>query len=83
MDSEVLIIKLFQEIDEYEDMVTYQEINDMENDIHFSVGNLSWQPEDAIIGRSLFDANDFVRALNKGIELANKGIKQVVLIGKE
>ena len=56
---------------------------DKENDIHFSVGNLSWQPEDAIIGRSLFDANDFVRTLNKGIELANKGIKQVVLIGKE
>ena len=58
-----------------------QIINDKENNIHFSVCNLWECPEDAIIGRDLFDVDDYVKALNKGIELEKKGYTSVE-IGK-
>ena len=55
----------------------YQEINNKENNICFRVCNLYDCPEDAIIGRDLFDVNDYIEALNKGIELAKKGYTSV------
>lgn len=55
-----------------------QTIIDKENDINFGVSNLAECPEDAIIGRDLFNSDDYIRALNKGIELANKGYTKVV-----
>lgn len=55
-----------------------QTIIDKENDINFGVSNLTECPEDAIIGRDLFNSDDYIRALNKGIELANKGYTKVV-----
>ncbi len=72
-------IKLKQEIDEYEDIITYQELEDKENNISFSVHNLNWDPEDALIQRELFNAQDYVETLNKGIELAKKGYTSVVI----
>lgn len=56
-----------------------QTIVDKENDINFGVYNLTDCPEDAIIGRGLFNSDDYIRALNKGIELANKGYTKVVV----
>lgn len=56
-----------------------QTIVDEENDINFNVYNLMDCPEDAIIGRGLFNSDDYIRALNKGIELANKGYRKVVV----
>ena len=44
------------EHDDYDDRDTYQGINSQEHNICFSVCNLEWNPEDAIIGRSLFNA---------------------------
>lgn len=67
--------------DDYEE-VCMEEISDKDNDINFSVCNLDECPEDAIIGRCLFDTNDYIRALNKGIELAKKGYTKVEF-GKE
>ena len=55
-----------------------QEINDTENGISFSVHDLYECPEDAVIGRDLFDAYNYIKALNKGIELAGKGYTSVV-----
>ena len=55
-----------------------QTIIDKENDINFGVCNLTDCPEDAIIGRDLFNSDDYIRALNKGIELANKGYTKVI-----
>lgn len=43
----------------------------------FSVYNLADCPEDAIIGRSLFDAHDWLRAVKYGIELARQGYTDV------
>ena len=39
----------------------------------FSVYNLSECPEDAIIGRDLFDGSDWVEAVRYGMELAKQG----------
>lgn len=75
-------IKLKQEIDEYEDIITYQELEDKENGISFEVHNLNWDPEDAYIERELFSAQDYINALNKGIELAKKGYTSVVIEDK-
>ena len=43
----------------------------------FDVYDLTDCPEDAIIGRALFDADDYVKALNRGIELAKAGYDRV------
>lgn len=43
----------------------------------FSVYNLNECPEDAIIGRDLFDDNDFIEAVRYGIELAKQGYTEV------
>lgn len=57
---------------------TRQQIVDKDNEIYFSVNNLCDCPEDAIIGRDLFDATDYINTLNKGIELAQKGYSKVI-----
>lgn len=76
-----LELVIYQESDDYEEITTYQEINDKEHNIKFSVSNLNWNPEDALIDRALFSAGDYIDALNKGIELANQGYTEVV-VGK-
>lgn len=63
---------------DYEE-VRIEEISDKDNDINFSVCNLDECPGDAVIGGGLFDANDYIRALNQGIELAKKGYTKVEL----
>lgn len=73
-----LELKVLEEIDTYDDEVRYQEIKDEDNNITFSVSNMDFCPEDAIIGRSLFTAIDYINTLNKGIELAKKGYDKVV-----
>ena len=45
----------------------------------FYVYNLSDCPEDAIIGRDLFDAYDFIHAVEFGINLARKGYTKIKL----
>ena len=45
----------------------------------FSAYNLAECPEDAIIGRDLFDAYDWLRAVEYGMELASQGYADVVL----
>ena len=70
MKNKVYKVIVNQKEDEYEG-VRYQSIN---NDImRFSVSNLSECPEDAIIGRDLFDADDYIRAVRTGMKLAQEG----------
>ena len=40
---------------------------------NFSVYNLCECPEDVIIGRDLFDADDFIYAVRLGMDLRDKG----------
>lgn len=77
MDKKVLVLDInyTEEDGGWGDRSQY--IRDEENNISFGVYSLNECPEDAIIGRDLFDANDYIRALNKGIELAKKGYDEV------
>ena len=70
------ILKLYVEADKYVG-VCYQEVSDELRTI-FRVYNLSECPEDAIIGRDLFDANDYLRAVKYGITLGQQGYDDVI-----
>lgn len=74
-----LTLKVYEDTDRYDDYIRGQEVyyNEDGINIDFSAYNLNECPEDAIIGRDLFDAYDYIRALNKGIELAKMGYDSV------
>lgn len=69
------ILNLYVE-ENYYDGVTYEQVSDEEQNL-FSVCNLNECPEDAIIGRDLFDANDYLTAVRYGIKLAKQGYDEV------
>lgn len=46
---------------------------DNNDDMVFSVWNLNECPEDAVIGRDLFDEQDFMNAVKLGMKLAKEG----------
>jgi hypothetical protein len=69
-------LKLYVKEDYY-DRVTYESVRDEEDGYLFSVSNLNECPEDAIIGRDLFDAHDYLKAVRYGIELAKQGYDEV------
>lgn len=75
-NEKVLVLKL---IDRYEDWNDFhsQELENKEENINFSVSDLSDCPEDACIGRDLFDADDYISVLEKGMELAKKGYTKI------
>ena len=50
---------------------------------NFSVSNLCECPEDAIIGRDLFDADDFIYAVRLGINLRDKGYTDLQITEQE
>lgn len=68
-----------EEFDDYDCIIERQELLDPDNDMQlvFDVNNFTFCPEDAIIDRGLFNASDYIRALNKGIELAKAGYDRV------
>ena len=68
-----------EEFDDYGGVIDRQELLDPDNDmcLVFDVDNFTYNPEDAIIERGLFDADDYIGALNKGIELAKAGYDKV------
>ena len=76
--SKELVLEYIESYDDY-DNLRGQEISNDEEDVYFGVCNLNECPEDAIIGRDLFTADNYVEALNKGIELANKGYTRVII----
>ena len=68
-----------EEFDDYDGIIESQELLDPDDGMRlvFDVRNFTFCPEDAIIERGLFNANDYIRALNKGIELAKAGYDRV------
>ena len=58
--------------------IYYQKLYDKEERVaFFTVSNLNECPEDAIIGRDLFDATDYIKAVKRGIKLAEQGYTDV------
>lgn len=49
----------------------------------FLVSDLSECPEDAIIGRDLFDADDFIYAVRLGMNLRDKGYTDLQITEQE
>lgn len=76
-DDKELKLKVYYRTNHYGDQIG-QSISDKNNDLYFGVFNLSECPEDAIIGRDLFTADDYISALNKGIMLGQMGYNKVV-----
>lgn len=71
-----LVLDYSESKDDYEDVRGQELYNEIEK-INFSVYNLADCPEDAIIGRDLFTADDYIDALHKGMELARKGYTDI------
>lgn len=71
-----LVLDYSESKDDYEDIRGQDLYNEIEK-INFSVYNLADCPEDAIIGRDLFTADDYIDALCKGMELAKKGYTDI------
>lgn len=71
-----LVLDYSESKDDYEDVRGQELYNEIEK-IDFSVYNLADCPEDAIIGRDLFTADDYIDALCKGMELAKKGYTDI------
>ena len=58
-------------------------LTNKEEHINFVARDLSSTPEDAIIWRGIFDADDYIKSLNKGMELAKKGYSSIEVIEEE
>ncbi len=71
-----LVLDYSESKDDYEDVRGQELYNEIEK-IDFSVYNLADCPEDAIIGRDLFTADNYIDALHKGMELAKKGYTDI------
>lgn len=65
--------------------VDFQELEWDHDDFqgNFSVHDLCECPEDAIIGRDLFDANDFIYAVRFGMDLRDKGYTDLQVTERE
>ena len=56
-----------------DDFAVGVDLFDNEDNMVFSVWNLDECPEDAVIGRDLFDEHDFIKAVQLGMKLAQEG----------
>ena len=77
MEETIKVFKL-DAPEDYDYYYEHQKVTDPDTGkTVFSVNNLSDCPEDAIIGRSLFDAHDWLAVVKYGIELARQGYTNV------
>lgn len=64
-------------LDSYENII-YEELWDSDSkSCLFRVGNLDECPEDAIIGRSLFEASEAIALIRHGLNLAKEGYDSI------
>ena len=50
-----------------------------DQDVYLSVYDLCECPEDAMIGRDLFDGKDFINAIKLGFNIAKSGYDEIVV----
>ena len=72
-------IYITTEKDDY-DSIVYSKLTGEDDSIEYHVSNLDECPEDAIIGRNLFDTFDYVEALRIGMSLAKDGYTDIEVI---
>lgn len=78
-EEKIKVYVLSEEKDEYDDVYCQRLFDKDSQRKIFAVANLCECPEDAIIGRSLFDVDDFVLAVRRGIDLAKQGYTNVII----
>ena len=78
--SKTLNLKITEYYDEDIYDIGSQDLTCEQEKISFSVQNLCDCPEDAIIGRGLFSANDYVKALELGMKLAQMGYTDIDVV---
>ena len=71
MEENIKLFTLIETEDEFYGTQNQEVLDDGKS--VFFVYDLTDCPEDAIIGRDLFDAYDWLKAVGYGIELASKG----------
>ena len=76
-NSNKTLVLNYSECKNYYGDIREQDLYNDTEKIYFSVNNLDECPEDAIIGRDLFTADDYIDTLHKGIELARKGYTEI------
>jgi hypothetical protein len=59
------------------DPINVQTVKDETGNIYYEVCDLDDCPEEAVIGRSLFSANDYIAAVRFGIQLHDMGYDDV------
>lgn len=69
--------------DDYEDRIECQTVESEVPGVKFRVSNLCEYPEDAIIGRDLFNAYDYLDAVQLGMTLAQKGYDCINIVNIE
>lgn len=66
---------IYKREDYYNDVTAHEVVFNGTN--KFSVYNFSECPEDAIIGRGLFDGYDYINAVKYGMDLAKAGYMDI------
>lgn len=68
--------KVTREYDNY-GRIYYEKVNDENGDWIFDVTDLTETPEDATIDRDLFNTDDYIHAVEFGMELAKAGYDEI------
>lgn len=73
---------VFRITDNEKDEGRRQEVwsDNREEDVWFCVKDLNETPEDAVVGRDLFDAQDFIAAVRLGIRIAKRGYDDIEIV---
>ena len=73
----VLHIQVLDCYNEYGDIINEKLWSENNHNVHFYVCNLNDCPEDAIIGRDLFNVSDYINTLKLGMKLAQEGYTEI------
>lgn len=77
MLSNVLELKVSSKIDDYASLLEAQMVTCKQEPVTYFVQNLDQCPEDAIIDRDLFSAEDYIAALKLGMKLRDMGYDDI------
>lgn len=81
--TKVLTVFLAEDKNSSDEVYGQQVWSDDCDNISYNVHNLDECPEDATIGRDLFDAKAYINTLKLGIELAKQGFTDIVISNYE
>lgn len=81
--SNILRFEVVNKFDKYYQLTVAQMASCPQEQIAYCVENMDGCPEDAIIDRDLFTAEDYIAAIQLGMDLREKGYTNVSVEWKE